>query len=64
MSSNGAFSKFITEFGSEEESTEKDGEAAEEVVIADNVNTKARQDATPSSGMMQVGVVFSCSTKC
>ncbi|KIM84372.1 hypothetical protein PILCRDRAFT_96946 [Piloderma croceum F 1598] len=52
MANDGAFSKFVTEFSSNDEATEQDGEGAETNVI-DEVKTKARQNATSNGGIMQ-----------
>jgi ABC-type multidrug transport system ATPase subunit len=54
MTNDGEFSKFVTEFGSNDEATKQDGEGAETDVI-DEVKTKARQNATSNGGIMQVG---------
>jgi len=53
MANDGEFSKFVTEFGSNDEATKQDGEGGETDVI-DEVKTKARQNATSNGGIMQV----------
>jgi hypothetical protein len=55
MANNGEFSRFVTEFGSKDESTEQDGEAVDELNVIDDAKTNARRNATSSGGMMQVG---------
>jgi len=54
MANDGEFSKFVTEFGSNDEVTKQDGEGVETNVI-DEVKTNARQNATSNGGIMQVG---------
>jgi hypothetical protein len=55
MANEGEFSKFVTEFGSKDESTTQDGEAVDEVNIVDEAKVKARQNAISNGGLMQVG---------
>jgi hypothetical protein len=54
MASNGEFSRFVTEFGSKDKSTERDGEVAGQIDLIDDAKTRARQNAVSGSGMMQV----------
>jgi hypothetical protein len=54
MVNDGEFSKFVTEFGVKNDSKMEDGEAANGVVVIDDVKTKARQNAVSSGGIMQV----------
>lgn len=53
MSNRGEFSRFVTEFGSKEDSTEKDESANNGEIIAD-AKTDARRNATANGvGIMQ-----------
>jgi hypothetical protein len=62
MGNNGEFSKFVTEFGSKDEVTKQGDETADDVDVIDDSKAKARQNATSSGGMMQVGYI--CSRAC
>lgn len=52
MSKDGEFSKFINEFGSTEK--EKEGDPMDQIDAIDDSKKLMRQNATPSSGIMQV----------
>ena len=54
MANDGEFSKFVTEFGTKDESSKQDGEGTGEIDVIDDAKTKARQNATSGGGMMQV----------
>lgn len=54
MANNGEFSKFITEFGSNEELGEKSPETADEIDVMDEEKKKARQNATAGSGRKSI----------
>lgn len=55
MANKGEFSRFVTEFGSKDESAERGGEALDDVDVIDDAKVKARQNATSDGGIMQVG---------
>jgi hypothetical protein len=58
MARDGEFSKFVTEFGTKDKSTKKDGEIPDGVDVIENAKARLEQNAT-STGMMQVGCFLS-----